>query len=187
MVNATAQAVRWLKQQAPVESAEGQTPFIPKPKIAEYFEKYLHAILLELQPDDRPTERTILNGQRGFIGVFATLLLLEQQDLIGEFVSKQLSDQRLPLYEIEKPTNFPVPVNDDGFFEKFRKAHWQFFAHSFEEEHDDVSIAAEIPLPFLEKEEIDAGGSARIYKIKIDKYYDHLVRKPPTVSMRSEC
>lgn len=107
--------------------------------------------------------------------VFAILVSIGYGNHILNFLGHEtVCDEKLP-FEV-RPNRFPYEPSDsyeDEMFDRFQKAQLRFCAVKFHRnstnEFDDSR-----PLPFLSKELIDEGGSAKVYKVEIHGSHDML-------------
>jgi hypothetical protein len=173
MSAAVDRAVVWLRDAAPIQSS-----FIPTEKLVDYFRDHISEIFREIfTEENRPNPEGILNSQGdGYLGVFATLLLIGHPYLISKFSRiPYLSDSFWRSYvETGPPYGFPAAQNGKDIWKDFQDNHWQFYPHRFVNHSDDIEIHDKTPLPFLQKTPIGAGRSAKIFKVEIHRHYDQL-------------
>jgi hypothetical protein len=173
MSTAVERAVVWLRDTAPIESG-----FVPTERLVQYFTTHISEIFEEIfTEENRPNPEGILNSQGdGYLGVFATLLLIGHPYLIREFCRKPfLSDSFWQSYvEADPPVGFPAAQNGKEVWRDFQQNHWQFYPHRFVSHSDDIEIHEHTPLPFLQKTQIGTGRSANIFKVEIHRHYDRL-------------
>ena len=117
--------------------------------------------------------------------VFAILVSIGHGEYILNFLPHQetLCDKKLPFET--RPTKFPwAPSDSVELFDRFQEAQSRFCAVKFERnttpEFDDSQ-----PLPYLSKELLDEGGSAKVYKVQIHASHDLLQNSANNVSLGS--
>ena len=102
---------------------------------------------------------------------FAILLSAGFGRMIHHFVNHRYEDSHLPFSS--KPKNFPQSTTKN-LFNEFCEKQWQFYPmhldYNMSDHPDDDHI-----LPILDKEEIERGGSAILYKITVDEDYNNLI------------
>lgn len=162
----------------------GLEDFIPAGEVAAYLRQpgKLTGILTALFGDNRDhiDPRQLLNR---YSVVFAILVSIDHGQYIGNFTPHDaLCDARLPF--TERPKRFPLDQGSSNlFYERFATAQARFCAPKFTEGH--CEFEAEERLPFLEKEFIDDGGSAKVYRVKLHAEHDLIHRPQSSVASAS--
>lgn len=164
----------------------GLDDFIPAGEVQEYFRKEparLTAILAASfgSQDNRWRGRTkeIVNS---YSVVFAILVFIGHGEYILNFLPHEtLGDDRLPFET--RPHKFPCTPSDSvQLFDRFQQAQSRFCAVNFKRnttpEFDDSR-----PMPYLSKELLDEGGSAKVYKVQIHAAHDLLQAATANVSL----
>lgn len=171
----------WIKDEAGVHVATGQDndldDFIPTGKVEAYLRKKpssLPGILADLFG----SESSHWHGRTSEIltrysVVFAILVSIGHGGQILNFLrSDDLCDDRLPFDG--RPTQFPWASPDsDDLFNLFKAAQLRFCAVKFKL-NSMHEFNGSRPLPFLKKELLDEGGSAKVYKVQIHASHDLL-------------
>lgn len=157
---------------------ETNLSFIPRSHLETYFEKPRLERLLDAVLGRPSVEAN--HVRQHYLQTLATLLCIGEERMIEQFQKhKSLRDQMLP-HRLQ-PHDFPFMASYK--FEEFKKAQWQFCVSKLEygmNEHfkeDDI-------LPIILKEPLGEGGSANIYKIVVDGYYNSLHPHRPTTMVR---
>jgi hypothetical protein len=157
-------------------------PFMPLPRLETYLKEGSRTeTLLRASFPNRDPPIEAQEVWRNCTKVFSILLFIGKGGFIQYFVqNEQLWDAKLPFIS---PADFPHTPNDDRFFDSFFKQQWRFCPHTFCP--DDVRLRKECILPIVHKEQLQGGGSAITYKIKLHPAYDDLtdsrqVRPAPT-------
>ncbi|KAH9206113.1 hypothetical protein DL95DRAFT_488483 [Leptodontidium sp. 2 PMI_412] len=111
--------------------------------------------------------------------VFCILLRAGKGHLIQEFCRHdQFQDVRLPFSDLNCARDFPTDRADPGFWMKFYKEQWVFFAAEFR--GGDVRLENERRLPFFPQGRLANEGSTTMTKTVIHKGYNFL--RQPTSS-----
>jgi hypothetical protein len=168
------------------EDPAGLDDFIPDGEVQAYFREdssRLPAILTALFGSEGSRWRGRTNEiATRYSVVFAILVFIGYGEHILNFLGHEtLCDEKLP-FEV-RPNKFPwEPSDSDELFDRFQKEQLRFCAVRFHRntthEFDDSR-----PLPFLSKELIDEGGSAKVYKVQIHGSHDML--QGPCTEVRS--
>ena len=112
--------------------------------------------------------------------VFAILVAIDYGTYIGRFLPHEsLVDAKLPFDD--RPRTFPDQGVSDTFFQQFRIKQARFCASKIYE--GNRKIPWEEHLPFLEKELVGEGGSAKVYRVKIHANHDFLSKPESPVSL----
>jgi hypothetical protein len=162
--------------------------FIPAGEVEAYFREdppRLVAILTALfgSEDARWRGRAREIATRYSV-VFAILISIGHGEYILNFLPHEsLCDKKLPFET--RPTKFPwAPSDSVELFDRFQEAQSRFCAVKFERnttpEFDDSQ-----PMPYLSKELLDEGGSAKVYKVQIHASHDLLQGSVDNVSLGS--
>ena len=168
----------WIKAPRVATSQySGLDDFIPAGEVQAYLRKdpsRLTAILTALfgSEDSRwhGRKNEILNR---YSVVFAILISIDHGEYILNFLPHEtLCDEKLPFEA--RPIRFPwAPSDSVELFDRFQEAQSRFCAVNLQRnsthEFDDSR-----PLPFLSKEPINEGGSAKVYKVQIHGSHDKL-------------
>jgi hypothetical protein len=168
------------------KNTSGLDDFVPAGEVQAYFRKDLSrltAVLNALFGSEDSRWRGHVNEiVDHYSVVFAILVSIGYGEYILNFLPHEtLCDDKLP-FEV-RPTKFPRPhLDSDEIFDHFQKAQLRFCAVKFHRnsthEFDDSR-----PLPFLSKELIDEGGSAKVYKVEIHVSHDML--QSPSTEVRN--
>lgn len=149
--------------------------FIPRLNLENYFDrghqlkKLLHTVL----NSEQRTAVDVGYVRRSYLQTFATLLCIGRGDLIYYFQQHQsLRDEKMPYRTSTPPDSFPFTTPD--IFEPFKSEQWQFCTSKLEYAMTTRFHEEDI-LPIIRKDRIGEGGSAIIYKIVLDKYYNSLL------------
>lgn len=161
----------------------GLDDFVPAGEVEEYLRRpgKLRDILSALFKDggDDIDARQLVNH---YSIVFAILVSIDCGAYIGNFLTHDsLRDTRLPF--VERPRRFPEQGVSDVFFQRFKDEQARFCAPKFDEGHH--KFEQDERLPFLEKKFVGAGGSAKVYKVKLHAMHDYLSGPESPVSFIS--
>lgn len=159
--------------------AFGLTDFVPAGDVEHYLREgtTLKDILNALFPDlsDAPNAQAIVTR---YSVVFAILVSIGMGQHIGTFLKHdQLCDQKLPFFE--RPRDFPVEPSEmlqdgsDMFFKKFCATQARFCAPILEL-GDALEFDPDYRLPFLGKQPIGEGTSAKVYRVTVHNRHDRL-------------
>ena len=116
--------------------------------------------------------------------VFAILVSIDYGEYILNFLPHEtLCDEKLPFEA--RPQKFPWgPPDSVELFDRFQKAQSRFCAVKFHR-NSTPEFDESRPLPFLSKELIGEGGSAKVYKVQIHASHDMLQSSTANVSLGS--
>lgn len=164
----------------------GLDDFIPAGEVQEYFRKEpprLTAILAALfGSEDSRWRGRVSEIVTSYSVVFAILVFIGHGEYILNFLPHEtLGDDRLPFET--RPNKFPwAPSDSVELFDRFQQAQSRFCAVRFNRsttpEFDDSR-----PMPYLSKELLDEGGSAKVYKVQIHAAHDMLQTSTVNVSL----
>ena len=129
------------------------------------------SLLRVLWPDEAPVSKKEIWGKcsRGF----AILLLIGKGRFIQHFVQHDdLWDSQMPFGTC--PSNFPTASDDPDFFKRFAEYQWQFYPFTFRADAIDTQLSPERILPIKDKQLLEKGGFADIYKAQLHQFYDQL-------------
>ena len=150
---------------------EARPQYIPISNLRAFFEKpkRTKGLLKALfDPNDPPDEATV---QSQYVLAFATLLSINQGHMISYFVEhNSLDDKHMPFYS--KPAHFPESGRCD-LWTLFSERQWKYCPAELNYNMNKSFIRNEI-LPFHIECQLDSGGSAHIFKIRVDQGYNHL-------------
>lgn len=158
----------------------GLDDFVPAGEVEAYLRQpgKLREILSALLKDDSDD----IDAQQlvdRYSVVFAILVCIDYGAYIGNFLPHEsLRDARLPF--VEKPRRFPDQGLSDAFFQQFQREQARFCAPKIYEGHHEFE--KDERLPFLEKKCVGAGGSAKVYRVKLHASHDYLGRPESQVS-----
>ena len=148
--------------------------FIPISKLQGYLDKTKLEQLL-----DAVVEKSVRHEVdadhvlQHYLRPFAILLCLDKGYLIHHFyMHRSLRDASLPFGV--QPDDFPHV--SDRFFDKFKRAQWQFCATEMHRNMNEHLKEEEI-LPFMWMKELGHGGSATVYRIVVESSYNKLLPK----------
>jgi hypothetical protein len=160
---------------------DDRAAFNPIPPIKAYFKEHKHEKLVNIlaalfRPGEPPDLADIIVDR--YTAVFCILLYIGKGRFIAHFAEhSNLEEQHLPFEPSVPPANFPDSA-DPQFFNKFCKMQWRFTCPTldprglYKQHFHDERV-----LPIVKKEELNTGGSAKLYRIKIHDLYNELVPK----------
>ena len=159
---------------------EGPTyrPFAVRDKVQAYLEENgqekLKQIIAALFPQgDSVFPNDILPNN---IAVFCTLLKISKGSWIKYFRRhKSLSDEKLPFDPTSKPPNWPEDTADPTFLERFCQQQWKFCVPVICQPFVDQHFPPETILPIVYKKNLNSGGSATLWLIKLHPAYNQLI------------
>jgi hypothetical protein len=179
----------WIKYARVATSQDNDLDdFIPAGAVQAYLREdpsRLTAILTALFGSEdsrwRGCTREIVNR---YSVVFAILVFIDHGEYILNFLPHQtLRDNRLPFEA--RPAKFPwAPSDSVDLFDRFQEAQSRFCAVTLEPNSTPVFDDSQ-PLPYLSKELLDEGGSAKVYKVQIHASHDMLQISSAGVSLGS--
>ena len=180
--------LEWQKSEQTVRngyrgSREGQSVvYIPASSVETFFKEKdrLKATLRVLFPgdEDGPDADII---QRYYIRVFAILLEIGQGNMIARFLQlpPKFRDQSLPFDQHQE--GFPLSSTCD-LHALFWEHQWKYCPETMIG-NMGFTMNNESILPFHIEEHVDSGGSADVYKIRVDKDYNQLNNSSVEVSL----
>jgi hypothetical protein len=153
-------------------SATPNHPFMPLPDLQAYLKaenrtnNLLRALFVE------GVDQGLI--EKHYIRALTILTAIGKGRFIVHFIQHQnLRDSHLPF--LAKPPHFPIDPSDSKFWNSFFKKQFTFCPHSFGDNENYLKLEDHCILPIISKEELDHGGSAAIYKIKLHPHYDQLI------------
>lgn len=182
----------WIKKSRVASGLEDDTAglddFIPAGEVQAYLREdssRLTSIFTGLFGSEDTSWRGRTNEiVKDYSVVFAILVSIDHGKYILNFLPYEtLCDDKLPFES--RPQKFPWASSDsDELFDRFQQSQLRFCAVKFKRnstrEFDDSR-----PLPFLSKEPIGEGGSAKVYKVQIHASHDELQSSAASVSLGS--
>jgi hypothetical protein len=171
-----AKSVTTAVDKATVVPTEKLRTFLPANRLQQYFSKTEKAdnlkTLLETASKNLAEEFDVELVRNSFQKIFAILILVDRGPMIANFLGEGISDSHLPFVRGHEETPIEVKFGQ-SFYETFCEAQWQFCSpslhHGMDENYDERAI-----LPFISKDEIHEGDSAKIYQIKVHSEYNRL-------------
>jgi hypothetical protein len=159
-------------------NSEERRAFIPLKTVREYFKEEGGARLKELlltifAPNDPPVDPDDI--LENYTQIFCILIEIGKCRFIGSFTSWGYGDRMLPFDpDHPPPSYFPTDTTDPKFYEKFCNKQWKFCVPELKSPMMNIRFHPDRILPIVSKDKITGGGSAILYKIKLQSSYNRL-------------
>jgi len=157
----------WLTRNSVTSAGDGGRTFIPQDRLRAYFTKTEKADNLKalLHATSKPSEEIVdVEVVRdSYLKIFSILIIINKAHYIKNFIDEGTSDSSLPLTYGDKRLK---TQKNQSFCDSFCQAQWEFCPVSLDTCRNGKFDERQI-LPFMSKERISDGGSAKFYKVEI--------------------